>query len=336
MSDKIYKRLAGVLVIVVVLMLAGLPAGRRSVTDVSAQIKTRFGSVQIDHDLNVDGAFTAAGGSTFTNLDLNGTTLTIDADADTTLASVSDDTPILTLGAATGVFNVATGNLKVGNGTPTLTQNGEDAYVEGTFEVDGQSQFDGGVDLNGSTLTIDADTDTTLVASSDDIITLTLGAGAGRLSLLTGNMRIGNGTPGTAQDGEDLYVEGGFEVDGTAKLDGTVNAAADVDVGTFLNLSAQSAISLTAGAIITPTGTYQLLTSAAVVTSSTTTPVATASRETGDLLIIRNANASDAITIDGTGGTVECKADIVLGASDTVTLIYNGAAWNCVANYDNS
>jgi hypothetical protein len=44
--------------------------------------------------------------------------------------------------AATGYLNILTGNLKVGNGTPTTTLNGEDAYVEGTFEVDGVPRFD--------------------------------------------------------------------------------------------------------------------------------------------------------------------------------------------------
>jgi hypothetical protein len=53
---------------------------------------------------------------------------------------------------ATGLFNVLTGNLKVGNGAPSVTLNGEDAYVEGTFEADGASRFDGAVTTN-STLT---------------------------------------------------------------------------------------------------------------------------------------------------------------------------------------
>lgn len=42
-------------------------------------------------------------------------------------------------------------NLKVGNGTPSVTQNGEDMYVEGTFEVDGAARFDGTTALNGTT-----------------------------------------------------------------------------------------------------------------------------------------------------------------------------------------
>jgi len=38
-------------------------------------------------------------------------------------------------------------DLKVGNGTPSVTLNGEDAYVEGTFEVDGAARLDGAVTL---------------------------------------------------------------------------------------------------------------------------------------------------------------------------------------------
>lgn len=41
-------------------------------------------------------------------------------------------------------------DLKVGNGTPSVTLNGEDAYVEGTFESDGAARFDGAIALNGA------------------------------------------------------------------------------------------------------------------------------------------------------------------------------------------
>lgn len=276
------------------------------------------------------GSFVSDGG-----LDLNGKTLTIDADTDTTLKAPVDDIITITLGAATGRLDLLTGNLKVGNGTATLTQNGEDVYVEGTFEVDGQTQLDGGLDLNASTLTIDADADTTMVASVDDIITLTLGAATGRLDFLTGNLKIGNGTNNTTLNGEDAYIEGTLEVDGTADLDGSVDAAADVDVGTWVNLSAQTAVVVTAGSSITPTGTYQPITSTAWVTTSTSTAILNGG-ETGDLLALRNANAADNITIDGVGSNVECKTDKVLGAGDTLSLIWNGSDWNCLATFDNS
>jgi len=41
-------------------------------------------------------------------------------------------------------------NIKIGNGTPTVTQNGEDLFVEGTFEVDGAARFDGAVTFASS------------------------------------------------------------------------------------------------------------------------------------------------------------------------------------------
>lgn len=43
----------------------------------------------------------------------------------------------------------STGNLLVGDGTPSTTQDGEDAYVEGTLEVDGAVDLDSTVNLGG-------------------------------------------------------------------------------------------------------------------------------------------------------------------------------------------
>lgn len=126
-------------------------------------------------------------------------------------------------------------NLKVGNGTPSVTLNGEDAYVEGTFEVDGAARFDGAValngattlggaiDLNGADLIVDADADTILDETADDNIRMTSGAATGLWNILTGNLKVGNGTPGNTLDGEDLYVEGGTELDGATRLDGAVD-----------------------------------------------------------------------------------------------------------------
>jgi len=103
----------------------------------------------------------------------------------------------------------------------------------------------------------------------------------------------------------------------------------------FLGATEQTAEVVTAGSTIIPTGTYQPLTSATSVTVSTTIPI-TAGTFTGQLLILVNENATNTITIDGTGGTVECKADVVLGAQDTLMLLWNGADWICLAGYDNS
>jgi hypothetical protein len=61
---------------------------------------------------------------------------------------------------------VLVGNFKVGGGVPGVALNGEDAYVTGTFEVDGASQFDGAA-------TIGDGGDTVAINSSDWAINAT-------------------------------------------------------------------------------------------------------------------------------------------------------------------
>lgn len=100
----------------------------------------------------------------------------------------------------------------------------------------------------------------------------------------------------------------------------------------------QQSETVTATFVITPTAPYISMTSNAAYTSSTTTPIITTTGTAGQLLVLQNNNAGDALIVDGTGGTVECKADVTLAAGDTLTLIYNAAdlVWNCLAGYDNS
>jgi len=145
---------------------------------------------------------------------------------------------------------------------------------------------------------------------------------------------------------DDLTVTDDAAVGGDLTVTGAVNPADltttddivvgdDLTVAGLVSIGAQTAISVTAGAVITPTGSLQPLTSAAAVTCSTTRCIENGAT-TGDILILKNDNAADAITIDGTGGNVECKADVVLGAGDTIILIWGGSDWYCLSVYDNS
>jgi len=97
------------------------------------------------NNVTVNGTFIPAGA-----FDLNGAAMAIDADGNTTLQASGDDLALLTTGAATGTLNVLVGNLKVGNGTPAVTLDGEDLYVEGTSEFDGAGQFDGAMRFNST------------------------------------------------------------------------------------------------------------------------------------------------------------------------------------------
>lgn len=89
--------------------------------------------------------------------------------------------------------------------------------------------FSSGVDLDGADLTIDADGDSILDENTDDNIRLTLGTAAGTFSTLTGNFKVGNGSPTVAQNGEDAYVEGQFEVDGEGQFDGGIDSNGIID-----------------------------------------------------------------------------------------------------------
>jgi len=76
-----------------------------------------------------------------------------DATDETATFSKGDGTDLtLTTEAADGL-QILGGNLCVGNGTPDVALDGEDAYVEGTLETDGAVRLDGAVSAN-STVTV--------------------------------------------------------------------------------------------------------------------------------------------------------------------------------------
>jgi hypothetical protein len=116
----------------------------------------------------------------------------------------------------------------------------------------------------------------------------------------------------------------------------TVSAGLAVFSG-GINCTPQTA-TVAAGFVLTPTSCIISMTSSGEVTSSTTTGIITTTATSGDIVVLANNNAADVLNIDGTGGTIECKANVALGASDTLTLWYNGtdAKWNCLSSYDNS
>jgi hypothetical protein len=95
--------------------------------------------------------------------------------ANIALATATSGNITLTTGAASGLVNVLTGNLRVGTGnTEDLTLNGEDAFIEGTLEVDSATRLDGALTANaavtlqpGSTddVTVETDSDSKLIVN---------------------------------------------------------------------------------------------------------------------------------------------------------------------------
>ena len=114
--------------------------------------------------------------------------------------------------------------------------------------------------------------------------------------------------------------------------------AEDVDTvltfSEFLAPTEQTAVVVTEGSIITPTGTYQPITSAGAVTTSATIAIADGVKN-GQLLVIVNENASDTIIVKN-GANTHLSGDITLGNDDTLGLMWDGADWLELFTTDNS
>ena len=128
--------------------------------------------------------------------------------------------------AITGDAQVTTTGINIG--AMTGTGGSENAIVIGTGWDLGISSGSGVTLDDGTTaspdLTFQDATNETAVLGKVDAgnLTLTTDASDG-LGILVGNMFVGNGTPGETINGEDLYVEGLSEFDGTANFDGTAD-----------------------------------------------------------------------------------------------------------------
>jgi len=108
---------------------------------------------------------------------------------------------------------------------------------------------------------------------------------------------------------------------GDATVAGDVDGAGEFQVGTFLNLTAQTEISVTNGTVFTPTGTYQLIAAAAEVTPT----ISTTGFTTGDQLELHNTGA--AVINLAAGGTQLLKDDYPMDQYDVLGLRWNGSAW---------
>ncbi len=112
---------------------------------------------------------------------------------------------------ATDGLNILTGSLKVGNGVPTNTVNGEDAYVEGGLEVDGATLLDGAVNMT-STIAIGGTgmTSTAAELNYNDVTTLgTLAASKAWTSDASLDTIVPTGGLATFQSGSGLTLNTG-------------------------------------------------------------------------------------------------------------------------------
>lgn len=176
-------------------------------------------------------------------LDMNGTAITIGADGGLTLDETADDVLALTFGAGAGTFSTLVGNVKVGNGSPDVSLNGEDCYVEGTFEVDGAARVDGaltantGATIGGGDVTVTADATGGNAGAKNELIgkirsklvslgTATNGAAAGKTLALSDDTPSGEWTAhdaDTVASDDGTYYRAGTK---SLKIEFTVDADA--------------------------------------------------------------------------------------------------------------
>lgn len=203
-------------------------------------------------------------------------------------------------------------------------QSGGEIEIQSGATLDLQSgattDFSGGIDLDGAAITLSADGSTTFGSTTDDIITATIGASTGYLVVDTGNLKVGNGTPTVTLNGEDLYVNGTAEVDGTLYADGdldvdgavTANSTLDVDGAVTANstLDVDGAVTLNStvdidGNITSGTG-FVTVTDSLIVDGQADAVQFTLqghSSQTSDLFVAETSAGLDKFVIDGSGNT---------------------------------
>jgi len=126
----------------------------------------------------------------------------------------------------------------------------------------------------------------------------------------------------------DIRLSNGETIANTT--DGEVTfASADVEIGLFTIHTEQTAITVTNGGVLTPTGTYQPITAAGEVTPTVTTT----GIDTGAILVIVNESAETINIADS--GTMMLNAAVALGQYDTLTLLFDGTNWLQIATADN-
>jgi hypothetical protein len=139
-------------------------------------------------------------------------------------------------------LEIDTGNLAVGNGTPSTTLDGEDAYIEGTLEVDGALNFDGNADIAGTltvggVTTVPTDTEHIGLYTVDAAAVITTTDGAlwtvGATEVWYIERVICHVTTNFDCDGDDCTIEIGLtggDIDGFLDLDDGELQAADAEI----------------------------------------------------------------------------------------------------------
>lgn len=259
-------------------------------------------------EVDSHGDVNAVGGTFSANLGVTGAVT-----VGTTLGVTGDFTE-----TANATFN---GNTDIGNATTdTLTI---------VASIDAAVYLDDASGASPSFVFVDGSDETATFSKIDNsYLTLNTLAADG-LQVLTGNLKVGAGTPTNTPDGTDLYVTDGFEVDGTVLLDGAVTFNGALTMNADVTLNDQLAVNLNANdEEITVTGTATNVTAVNLMTmimaaqdgnryilSLQQTPDADAQNHF--LVCEDNAGGTDLLKVDAGGETtwtLDPTADVIISA----------------------
>ena len=233
-----------------------------------------------------------------TSLDLNGSELILDVDADTSITADSDDTIDFKIGGA-DIFQM------------TATK----------------------LDLNGKELVLDADADTSITADSDDTINIKLG-GNDRIDLSTGLVSIKNDG---AKSQVRLYCESSnahyaaVEAPAHAVFSGNITVTLPNKTSTLQGSASETITGAGGSNALDDDIEVSLLDTS----SGTASLTLSAGRFVGQRKIIIMTVAGNNATMTQSNGNLNStnvSTSIVFNAvGESVILIYNGSNWNVVS-----
>jgi len=277
----------------------------------------------------------------------------VGADGNTVITGTAAGTAALTL--TTGDITVTDGALTLTSGTNGDLTVGDDAAIGGNLAMTGNISLDDGV-TDSPTLTFQDQTNETAAfhkADSSSLVLTTVAADGLRLAL--GNLRVGDGAPGTcAMTGESAYVESCLEVDGTITAaavtmtgldlgDGDITNVGDIALDTITSDGTTIGIGQTAGDTITvgaATNDFAVLGDNVdfTITDGSDNGFQVANATGPVVYIDLSLGAADALTLGNAAGTTEIASSdwsigntgIVAGlgtiASDNLYTFTGGAA----------
>jgi hypothetical protein len=144
-------------------------------------------------------ALTATTGTFTSTVDVNGNELILDADADTSITADTDDQIDIKIAGADD-FQFTANTFTALSGSSIATNTISETTSGSGVTIDSVLLKDGGIDVNGNEIILDADADSSITADTDDQIDFKTG-GTDRMSIKsTGQIFIGN-TSGTLPSG---------------------------------------------------------------------------------------------------------------------------------------